>query len=182
MSRSRRVALSLLLFSLIVPAASRATVLLEMDIEAMARRAQVVAVARVESVEARWEDDRAMIATYTRLRVEERIAGSSPERVEVRVIGGTVDGVSAIVDGGAQFRSGDRVLVFLEPRRSRSDQWIVSGAFQGAFRLEREPDTGMDIAVRPVARGVAIVGGEPEELRLYVDEVAARVRLARGER
>lgn len=183
MSRSRRVALLLLLFCSVAaaPLAARATLLVHFDVEDLARKAKVVAIARVDSVETRWEDDRAMIATYTRLTVEDALAGTAPETVEIRVIGGTVDGVSAVVAGGAAFQAGDRVVVFLEPRRTRPDHWQVIGAFQGAFRLEREDETGMEVAVRAAPRGIAFARGEEvREARLYLDELVARVRATRG--
>ena len=57
------------------------------------------------------------------------------------------------------------------------------GAFQGAFRLEREPETGMDLAVRTRPRNVAFANDDADaapETRLYADELIARVRAARS--
>ena len=178
--------LALLSFLAAVPVA-RATSILRMDVEDLARAAQVVAVARVDSVESRWEPDGSVIVTETRLTLERSIAGEPPNGIVLTSLGGSVGGITALYAGGARLRPGERVVVFLEPRRRAAAQWLLTGAYQGAFRLEREAETGMDVAVRETARdGVSLVGPASDAgtgmLRMYLDELEARVRAARGER
>lgn len=182
MSRARVFVLGLAMLTAATFAA-HATVMQRMDVETLARAAQVVAVARVEAVEARWEPDRMMIRTHATLAVESLIAGEAPSRLDVSVLGGTIDGTTVVYAAGATFVPGDRVAVFLDRRKTRSNEWLVTGAFQGAFRIEREPETGLDLAVRESTREeVSFLGDvdalEPESL--YVDELVARVRAARA--
>lgn len=185
MRRSRVTWLGLAMAMLAAPLAALATVVERMDVEDLARAAQLVAIVRVESVRAAWESDRGAIRTHVLLVRESDVAGSAPARIHVSVLGGTVDGISAAYPAGATFREGERLAVFLEPRRGHAGEWLVTGAFQGAFELEREPETGMDVAVRASSRdGVALVPDTEEQgdLRLYVDELVARVRAVRGSR
>jgi len=169
--------------------AAHASMVQRMEVEDLARAAQVVAIARVESVQAAWEGDLGTIRTHTVLSLETAIAGAPPARMHVSVLGGTLDGIDARYPAGATFVAGERVVVFLEPRRGGAAEWLVTGAFQGVFALEREAETGLDIAVRANEReGVALVGragsGDVDEptLRLYTDELVARVRAVRGAR
>jgi hypothetical protein len=187
MTRGSRARLAGLAFAIAVSSLSaNATVLQGMDVEALARAAQVVAVVRVESVEARWEPDRSMIRTHATLVVERAIAGSPSERIHVSVLGGTVEGSAVDYPAGARFREGDRLAVFLEKRRKAgTNEWLVTGAFQGAFAIERDAETGLEVAVRERVRGgVAITDSvdDEEPLRLYLDELEARVRAVRGAR
>lgn len=164
---------------------AHATMVQRMEVEDLARAAQVVAIARVESVQAAWEPDRGMIRTHAMLVLESAIAGAPPKRIHVSVLGGTVDGIDARYPAGATFHAGERVVVFLEARGGHAGEFLVTGAFQGAFSLEREAETGLDVAVRASSRdGVAIVGADPDAppLRMYTDELVARVRAARGAR
>jgi hypothetical protein len=185
MRRARVTWLGLAMAMLAAPLAARATVLQRMEIEDLARSAHVVAIVRVESVRAAWERDQGSIRTHAVLVRESDIAGSAPERIHVSVLGGTVDGVSAAYSAGATFREGERLAIFLEPRRGHAGEWLVTGAFQGAFELERERETGMDVAVRASSRAGVALAPEAEtsdDLRLYVDELVARVRAVRGAR
>lgn len=184
MRRARNAVLGLA--SLLASFAAHASIVQRMEIEDLARAAQLVVVARVESVQATWEPEGDAIRTHAMLVVESGIAGVAPQRVHVSVLGGTVDGMGAGYPAGASFREGERVVVFLEARRGRTAEFMVTGAFQGLFLIEREAETGMDIAVRESSReGVALVGGGEDDalpLRLYTDELVARVHSARGAR
>ncbi len=161
-----------------VPAA-HATLLQRFEIEDLARHSEAVAVVRVLEVKAAWEDD-AMIRTRVRLGVERVIAGRAPREVTVVIAGGTVGEASATVGGMPAFAAGERMVVFLEPRKSGGMH--VVGAFQGAFRLVTEAETGMPLAVREAAKGAAFYGVEEEDdgaRSLYLDELEARVREVR---
>lgn len=178
-----RIALVWLAFASTMVAASfaaHATVMRQMDVEDLARAARVVAVVRVESVQAGW--DHGSIRTNAMLVRESVIAGAAPAKIHVSVLGGTVDGISAVYTAATRFREGDRLVVFLEPRRGHDGEWLVTGEFQGAFAVEREAETGMEILVRaPLRDGVELVGsGEDLRSSLYLDELVARVHAARS--
>lgn len=163
--------------------AAHATVLQRMDVEELAKAAEVIAVARVEAVEARWEPDRSVIRTHVTLELERAVFGAPARRLHVSVLGGALEGSEVAYPAGATFRAGERVVVFLEKRKSRAAEWLVVGAFQGAFAIEREGETGLDVLVRDTVReGVALTGDAMDEapVRLYLDELEARVRAARG--
>ncbi len=165
----------------------RASVLLRMDVEALAARSTVVAVATVREVTSDLDPDGA-IRTRARLEVEREIAGPGRAREIVVVTpGGRLAGIVAPFLGGPVFAEGDRVVVFLEPRRAASPEHLVVGGFQGVFRVIEEAETGMPVAVRDaVAPGSVLVGpggAEIDEIggerRLYLDEIEARVEAVR---
>lgn len=158
---------------------ARATLLQRFEIEDLAVRSEAVVIARVAEVTSGWEED-SMIRTRVRLEIERTIAGRAPREVTVVIAGGTVDGVSATIGGAPRFEKGDRVVVFLEPRRTGGKH--VVGAFQGAFRLETERETGMPLAVREPMHGASFVGladGDDGARMLYLDELEARVKAVR---
>lgn len=172
---------AVLIAALLCPVAASATLIQRFEIEDLAVRSAVVAVVRVVSVEARWEED-SMIRTRVRLEAERTIVGDVPREMTVVVAGGSVDGASATMGGSARFTVGEQMVVFLEPR-GRGGMHVV-GAFQGAFRLVTERATGMLIAERDAAIGAALVGLDGSVLEdagarsLYLDELEARVKRA----
>jgi hypothetical protein len=181
-----RSALAALALLLAAPSAL-ATVAVRMDVESVAAASDLIVIARVETVEPRLEPASMALRTHATLLVERTIAGPSKTTLHVSVLGGELEGRSIPYPVGARFRTGERVLVFLERRKSRVDEWLVTGAFQGMYRIETDRETGLDVAVRDRVRdGVVFYGGgsSPEDfdepVRLYVDELEARVRAVRG--
>lgn len=114
------------------------SILMTLD-ELVASSARVVLAQPVERT-SRWEvlGGGKRIVTYTRLVVDEPIAGAGPtegraDEVWVRTLGGAVDGVGQHVSGEASFTLGERSLVFLE--RASDGAAVVAGMAQGHYRL-----------------------------------------------
>ncbi len=115
------------------------------------------AVAMVTPVEQRsvWENDR--IYTYTRMRVDARIAGELPPDPWVRTMGGEVGTVGMRAEGEAVFTLGEPSLLFLRPQvdpetRAPQSNFEVTARGQGQFLVTFGSDK------KPRLAGVASVG------------------------
>ena len=92
---------------------ARATIVLDLDLVQMARRAQHVVRATVVGQASEWDPHHKPV-TLTKLRVAHRYKGEAPSEVVVRQPGGAVDGLEMRVAGAARFVSGEDVVLFLE--------------------------------------------------------------------
>jgi hypothetical protein len=128
-------------------AAVPGTTLEKMPVERMADLAQAIVRARCVSNLTRW--DAGEIWTFTTFEVEETWKGSASEGVKVRLLGGTVGSLTSTVSGVPRFRTGEEVVLFLEPT-SRGDFTVVSWQ-QGTFRVGRDPRSGTEIVTQDTA-------------------------------
>lgn len=109
---------------------AEASVSIAVPFESLVRDAEAVAVAAPVESKSVWEGGR--IITYTRLRVEQGVAGSPGSEVWVRTLGGVVGDVGQLVDGEPVFPAGKSSLLFL--RKFKADgTWEVSARAQGQF-------------------------------------------------
>jgi hypothetical protein len=107
-----------------------ATTVEAFDLTALTRIADRVVVAEVLSVKSAWQTDRRRIYTEVELQVAELWKGDMPtsRRVTVFQPGGRVGDIEMKVHGMANFREGDRAVLFLE---GPSDASGVVGLAQG---------------------------------------------------
>lgn len=130
MSRFSR---SLALGAVLVAALAHATTLLAMDIAALSKGSGAVIRGTVKSVESRWTKDGARIMTDAVIDVRETWKGTHRDTVTVMQQGGVIGEVGQLVHGTIPFRSGDEVVLFLEPRGER---FMITGMMQGVFRVD----------------------------------------------
>lgn len=147
MKRVRRIALWVVFAALVVCAAARATTLMRMSVEKMARTADVVMRARCVANMTGW--DAGEIWTVTTFQIEETWKGASPALINVRLLGGRAGNLTSTVDGIPRFQAGEDVVLFLEPT-GRGDFTIVSWK-QGTFRIRLEHTTGEERAAQDTA-------------------------------
>jgi hypothetical protein len=108
-----RLALLPLLF-LLGPGLARATLLVTAQAGALVDRADAIVLGSVRATRARWEGAR--IVTDVDLEVAETIKGQPARILTVVAPGGKIGDVRMQVVGGAEFRSGDRSILFLSLR------------------------------------------------------------------
>lgn len=104
-----------------VPRPAEATLAREITLRQLVVRADLAVIVTPEESTAVWEDLEGggkRIVTYTRLRVGETVFGpaggaASSKDVWVRTLGGIVGEIGQQVEGEAEFRTGERSLVFL---------------------------------------------------------------------
>src|SRR5262245_60162757 len=101
----RAVAVLAPLLLLAVPTTARATMVVPLDLDTLTDSAEHIAVARVESQEARWTRDHSAIYTEVTLRVITPLKGGVAvgETLTLRREGGVVGNVGMRVSGAAPF-------------------------------------------------------------------------------
>lgn len=134
----------------LAPLAS-ATVARAVVLKALAHRSQLIATGTPLEAYSRWEDfgGRRRIVTYTRVRVDDRIAGADqgPE-VLVRTLGGQVGDIGQVVAGEAVLVVGQPSLLFLVPRYDgvlgvtamAQGQFPLRADAHGVVRLSQSPN------------------------------------------
>lgn len=113
---------------------AEAAVSILMTLDELVTASSRVVVAEPLERTSRWEElgGGRRIVTYTRLAVDETVAGGTRSEVWVRTLGGRVDKIGQHVAGEATFTIGEKTLVFLEDVDGAT---VVTGMAQGHFRL-----------------------------------------------
>jgi hypothetical protein len=107
----------------------------------LARKAEVVAVARVAQMKSEWNESHSMIRTRVTIAVNEYLKGSTPATaLTVYVPGGEVGDVGEIYTHVPSFRENENVVVFLE--KEQDGAYRVSGGTQGKYIIENDRTTG----------------------------------------
>ena len=146
------VAASLMVMALGWGSNARATVMVELLLEDMARDAAAIVHGRVvrSSGHLAIEDDGAKPYTLTTLEVREWIKGVGGERVVIREFGGAYGGGGrggALIDGVPEYRPGEEVVVFLEVDPS-GEFYRTYGMVQGKFVVQPARGDGPTMVVR----------------------------------
>src|SRR3972149_10209746 len=100
------------LAALLAATPARATVVVPLDLEEMARAARIIARGRVVAVDARWTADRRMIETIVSLEVDAYLKGALGSVMHFRVPGGVLGRFRTVLVGAPQFTIDQRVVVF----------------------------------------------------------------------
>lgn len=137
MKRIREIALLTVFAASVVCAPARATTLMRMSIEKMARTAEVVVRARCVTNVTGW--DAGEIWTLTTFQIEEPWKGAPSSLITVRLLGGRAGNLTSTVDGVPRFQPGEDVVLFLE--RSRRGDFSIVSWMQGTFRIRLERKT-----------------------------------------
>lgn len=141
----------LLLGPVVAPAS--ASLVERLPLSVLQERADAVVVGRILSTGTSLEDRR--VRTVTRLAIDRSFRGPASGTLSIVTRGGTVGERRLVVRGTPEFRTGERVLVFLF---RGSAGWRPVGMFQGVWRLE--PDGG-GLARPSDAAGAALVELRP---------------------
>jgi len=123
------------LLVLVVALESGATMLVRMDLNALARSAEIIARVRCIHTNTRWESG--AVWTFDDFDVLEVFKGSASQLLRVRLPGGRVEHTDVRIEGVPEFASGEETILFVE-RTSAGDYGITSWA-QGTFRVRRQP-------------------------------------------
>ncbi len=130
-----------LVLLLVLPAALALSQSKELTTEALANQAEVVAVGKVSSLVAGWNEDHSRIVTRVTLSVDQYIKGGNPgQPLTIVVPGGEVDGVGELYSHTAVFQTDESVLVFAQ--KDRQGNYRVSAGQQGKYTVERDDVSG----------------------------------------
>jgi hypothetical protein len=114
----------------------------------MADRADLIFVGKVISSQAAWQVSGTNQAIFTRVEfhTEEILKGTAEATVQLRFLGGTVSGVTLEVVDVPQFKSGDRVLLFVEGNGVQFCPLV--GVYQGKFGVRKDDKSNRDIVLK----------------------------------
>ncbi len=123
-------------FSIASPRDANASVSIALSLEDLARASSVVARVTPLDRTSVWEDAR--IVTYTRVRVDDVIAGKTAagaREVRIRSFGGSIGDIGQVVEGEPQLAPNQPCILFLAERNARV---VVVGRAQGQFVVQRD--------------------------------------------
>lgn len=177
------IAIGLTLGLSLAPLAS-ATVVLALDLGDLASLSPLVLTGEVNRIESTWNTERTKIYTRVWISPDEVLKGPAQTgTLTLKLLGGQVGDTVALMPGAPRFETGERVLVFLEPRKD-GDGHLTVGQYQGKFQIFVDPSTGQDRAVRDVPEpGVQLVGpgAGPDQAQSWsLDEVRRIVERVGG--
>jgi hypothetical protein len=134
------------LAAVLTPVAAEATISRAFSFDEKVEHAASIFVGKCVRQEARWDDSKRWILTYSTFSVEKMLKGTNPLR-ELTVVtpGGKVDGLQQDTIGVPHFDVGDERVLFV---RNTEAGPTVLYFDQGAYTVVRE---GNERVVRPVA-------------------------------
>jgi hypothetical protein len=132
-----------------------ASVSIAVGFDALVKDADAVAIIVAQDAKSVWEDGR--IVTYTRVKVEQGVAGDLGTGAEgwVRTLGGTVGRIGQLVDGEPNLSPTKPALVFLHKFKSTTT-WEVSARAQGQFPIVADEATKTKKLLRAANVGVLL--------------------------
>lgn len=144
--RSKRIAIrfcACLLASVIVPficiSLAHATTFVKTTLKEMCSLSSDIVIARVNSMQSYLRPEQRRIFTDVELEVDEMLKGQfqKRDRIKLTMYGGTVDGITTIVVGAADFTIGERSVLFLLERQSSQfgRNFVVVGMSHGKFDI-----------------------------------------------
>jgi hypothetical protein len=177
---TRRLPLVLTLALALYPVAANATILRAIDFDQKVENAASIVVGRVVSQQARWDDAKQWILTYSTFQVEKTLKGFPAQQVTVVTPGGTVGDVAQDTIGVPKFREGEEHILFI--RNSQAGPTVLY-LEQGAYRVIKD-DRGEAVVKPAVSNAVlvdtqlgrAVPREEPRSLRAFEDSVRETVR------
>jgi hypothetical protein len=125
------------------PSNAVAGVVEDLTIPEMAARATIVVHGTVGQVDMAWDESHTRIFTTVDIDVISYFSGQGPRTVRIRQVGGRVGDTELRVIGQPTFRTGEEVVVFLEPDGSRvPGSWVVLCMAAGKFSVTIDETTG----------------------------------------
>jgi hypothetical protein len=139
MNRARSaVIVALAAFALLSASMAGATTVQKFSISDLAKKSETIAVASVDDVSSRWDDNHKEIYTYISLKVLDGVKGSRKnDMLTIRQIGGSVDNIISVVPGMPNFRKGEEVVVFLSAKDRSGYPWVM-GLQQGKYSVSTD--------------------------------------------
>jgi hypothetical protein len=139
--------------AVLAPSDAQASVSIAVGFDALVKDADSVGVATAVESKSVWENGR--IYTYTRVRVDQGVAGELGTGAEgwIRTMGGVVGKIGQHVDGEPVFANGKTSLLFMR-KLNASGTWEVSARAQGQYPVLLDDTLKTRKLIRSSAVGV----------------------------
>lgn len=141
--------------SVFVPTDAHASVSIAVAFDALVKDADAVGVVTPVEAKSVWEDGR--IYTYTKVKIDQSVAGDVGTGSEgwVRTMGGVVGKIGQMVDGEPVLTVGKPSLLFLRNFK-QGGTWQVSARAQGQFPVLVDDATKLRKVIRSANVGVIL--------------------------
>ena len=98
---------------LLISTQARATLVLPVSVDQMARESEVIVHGQVTEQRVTWSDDKARILTLSTIRVLSEVKGARKGDVlTLYQVGGSIDGITTKIVGACQFDVGEEIVLF----------------------------------------------------------------------
>jgi len=134
---------------------AQATQIIYRSPQQMGEESALVVQGKVTGVRSYWNDSHTKIFTETQVAVDRSYKGGAGAEVSVVQLGGIVGHVQMKVEGALAWRTGEDVLLFLEP--FSDERYMVYGLSQGKYQIERD-ERGRPFVSRGAFEGVEMLG------------------------
>ena len=180
MKRSRSaVIVALAAFAIFGASLASATTVQKFSISDLAKKSETIALARVDDVSSRWDDNHKEIYTFISLKVLDGVKGSRKNDVlTIRQIGGSAEGKISVVPGMPTFAKGEEVVVFLSPKDRAGYPWVM-GLQQGKYTVSMDANGFKQVrndvdGLKTMSLGGAVDEAKPapvQPLASFLDEI-----------
>lgn len=176
---------ALILFLVLLPAASFATTFMNRNLGDVIQEAPFIVRGTVGSSYANWDKSQQQIYTYTDFNVTEVLKGTIKEsRILLRQPGGSKDGMELMIPGTAHFAPGEEVVVLLSPKIEEDQSYDVPGFTTGKYRVVTDPKTGAVSLINSLGGGAMFDPQRDPKTLSYASKVPIEVfrKLAKGKK
>lgn len=112
----------------------------DVQADALAKKAEVVAVGKVTGLKAEWDQNKSRIVTRVTMAVGEYLKGGAGSVMTITSPGGEVDGVGEWYSHTARFTKDEDVVVFAE--KDAKGNFRVSGGQEGKISIKKDQASG----------------------------------------
>lgn len=130
--------------SLCLSLSVQASLVQKMGTNALTSQSAMIQIGEVRRSWSSYDPEKRMVYTYVKMVVEETLKGTPQKEILLRQPGGQAGGVTMKVHGVAQFKPGEKALVFAQIDADGAP--TVTGLAQGKYRIYKDPKTGLDMA------------------------------------
>lgn len=162
-----------------------ATTMRKLTINDLIHGAHKIVIGTCTAITSQWNEDHSYIFSHVTIQVSESLKGQPPPKIVLTQSGGVVGDKAMHVVGGATFRQGEEVLLFLREMSVRETKegpkkiiTRVFGMSQGKFTIVTDMATGRKITERDLS-GIGFIGpkGEESESRkVYLEDFVAEIK------
>jgi hypothetical protein len=135
-----RIFPALLIMCVVTLTAASATTVVPMNLDDMAKASPDIVHGTVVATASHWNEDKTLIVTDVRIRVEDTLKGNAGGEITVTQPGGVVGALRVEIPGVTAFRQDQEAVLFLGPQKNGN--YAVTGLMQGQFDVVTDAKTG----------------------------------------
>ncbi|HST23046.1 MAG TPA: matrixin family metalloprotease, partial [Blastocatellia bacterium] len=172
-SRRFFAAFTLLLAVLFMAKTTTATTAVLLSDDQLIASSRVILLGDVQSVKAQWDLNHENINTYVKIKISQTLKGQlQNDTIVFKQLGGTVGEDSTVIFGAPEYKTGHRVLLFLDTTQEGTLR--VAHLFQGKYDVADDSNTGRTRIKRELDKGDINILGTTSGANITNDAPLAR--------